>query len=242
MALDAVVEHAAHPAQGVVGDAGGPTLHDDLQHVIDVPWLDVFDLHVSQRRADVLVDTAAHDVRVLPAAQNHPLVILIGQRLHGDGVPLGLHLRQSCCLALLLLAGHVIAQRHTCGQCAGRLAGLGQGQLGIGANLHGALLAIEAVAIAPDGHLVGLSIAQPQTIAIGLAFKACPGLHPCLDLYVSQLCHVAPRIVSTSPSPLWLQNQQKTELRIRVCPKLAAKKCRGYTFGYTLSMRFVATG
>ncbi|GAB1391174.1 hypothetical protein MASR1M6_33560 [Rubrivivax sp.] len=61
-------------------------------------------------RLDVLLDAAAHDVRMLPAPVDHAFEVLVGELADGGDAARSLDAGQGGGLALLLLAGHVMAE------------------------------------------------------------------------------------------------------------------------------------
>jgi len=172
---------------------GAPRL-TTAQHRVDVPRLHRVQRQPAQVRLDVLLDAAAHDVRVLPAAVDHALEVLVGELADGSDAARSLDAGQGGGLALLLLAGHVVAEGDLGAQLLGRLAGCCEGQIGVAAQVHHARLAGEAVAQLPARCTAFRSPVQHQTIAVGASFEVLAGPYPGPDGDIGPLVHRPPQV------------------------------------------------
>ena len=130
---------------------------------------------LAQVGLDVLLDAAAHDVRVLPAPVDHALEVLVGELADGGDAARGLDAGQGAGLALLLLAGHVMSECDLGAEFLRGLACGGEGEIRVAADLHHPRLAGEAVAQSPAGRCALLSPGQHETIAVGAAVESFPG-------------------------------------------------------------------
>ncbi len=108
--LNAEIENSLRPAEYIICDRRSTAFHDGLQHGVDIPWLNVFGLNLSQVGFNVIFDPGPNDVRMFPATKNDSFKILIGEPSHRPSVFLGLDFGKGLTLALLLLTSHVMAK------------------------------------------------------------------------------------------------------------------------------------
>lgn len=147
-------------------------LDGGLQRGVDVTRLDVFERQLADGGFDVFLDAAANDVRTLPLAQDHALEAFVSQlrhRHHGSG---RLDLREGFGLALLLLARHIVAEGDIRAQFIGGLAGSGQRQVAVAAQVHDARLAGVAVAELPERRSGVLAPRQHKPIPNGATLES----------------------------------------------------------------------